>query len=514
MSTAILLDRVTKSYGPNQALADATFQVKEGAVHALLGENGAGKSTLVKILSGIVRPDGGRIELFGVPVMFNDRKHSSAFGVETAFQEIPLIPDLTVADNLLLSRQPRKLGLLIDGRAARRRVEAIQAELEILDIDSRALVRELALSQRQKVEIARAISRSPRVLILDEPTASLSKADVDWLGHRIAQLKSNGTTIILVTHRMPEVHEFCSAMSILRNGRHINTHVVGSISDEQVFREIMGRPVNSTFPVRPAKSSEPTGAPLIETCDLKVGTKVKGVDLVVRPGEIVGVAALQGMGQLELFNALFGAERPSGGQIKIGGQEIAFASPADAIATGIGLVPEDRKIQGLALRRSGKENASLPVINAFSRFGLVNRPKEGASVDTVFAEVNLHPRALYQTPAEFSGGNQQKIVLAKWLLTQCHTLLVFDPTRGVDVGTKHEIYSLLRRFADAKQDDGGHGVLFHSTELPELIGVCDRIVVLYRGRVVAEVPHDQASEDKIGAMMLGANLQIRECNSW
>jgi ribose transport system ATP-binding protein len=507
MSDAIVLDRISKTYGSTRALAETSLTVKAGTVHALLGENGAGKSTIAKVLSGIVRPDDGRIVVFGEDVHIADSVHASRLGIETAFQEVPLIADLTVQDNLLLPRQPKKWGVFLDRRAARERVDAIRTMLEISDIDAHALVRELDLSQRQKIEIARAISRDPRILILDEPTAALSKADVDWLGQRIAALKASGTTIILVTHRMPEVHEFCSSMSILRNGRHVGSYRVGEIEDEDVFRHIMGRSVDVTFPKRATGTmalKDTKAAPLLEARGLGVGHQLKSVDLALRAGEIVGIAALQGMGQLELFNALFGAERPSSGSVLVGGRPGHFGSPADAIAAGIALVPEDRKIQGLALHRSGTENASLPIIGDFSRGGLVSRGKETAEVDAAFASVNLHPRALHQSPAEFSGGNQQKIVLAKWLLTRCKALLVFDPTRGVDIGTKQEIYALLRRFAD----EGG-GILFHSTELPELIGNCDRILVLYRGRFVGEVAADSADEETIGALMLGVRDQAQ-----
>lgn len=496
MSDAVRLDGVTKTYGSTTALADVSLAFEAGAVHALLGENGAGKSTLVKILSGLARPDRGTVTLFDQQVVFADRSSSSALGIETAFQEIPLVPDLSVADNLLLPNQPRRFGFLLDRKVARDQVAAIGKEFEIDDIDPRTPVRELDLSLRQKVEITRAIARKPRLLILDEPTAALSKADVEWLGRRIQALKTAGTTVILVTHRMPEVHEFCGRMAILRNGRHVGSFAVGEISDEAVFKHIMGRSVQVTFPARNASPS--SAEPLLSARDLKAGRQLESVTLDVRPGEIVGVAALQGMGQLELFNALFGAERVLSGIILINGQQAHFAGPSDAIDVGIGYVPEDRKIQGLALHRSGTENASIPIVSEFSRLGVVDTATERARVDDAFCAVNLHPRALHQTAAEFSGGNQQKMVLAKWLLTHCRVLLAFDPTRGVDVGTKHEIYGILRRFAE-----GGGGVLLHSTEVPELIGLCDHIAVLYRGRVAADLAHGEATEETVGAWMLG-----------
>ncbi|MCZ8548543.1 ATP-binding cassette domain-containing protein [Mesorhizobium qingshengii] len=255
MSDAVRLDGVTKTYGSTTALADVSLAFEAGAVHALLGENGAGKSTLVKILSGLARPDRGTITLFDQQAIFADRSSSSALGIETAFQEIPLVPDLSVADNLLLPNQPRHFGFLLDRKAARDQVAAIGKEFEIEDIDPRTPVRELDLSLRQKVEITRAIARKPRLLILDEPTAALSKGDVEWLGRRIQALKTAGTTVILVTHRMPEVHEFCGRMAILRNGRHVGSFAVGEIGDEAVFKHIMGRSVQVTFPARNASLS-------------------------------------------------------------------------------------------------------------------------------------------------------------------------------------------------------------------------------------------------------------------
>jgi ribose transport system ATP-binding protein len=498
---AIALQDITKSYGSTHALSGVSFSIASGSVHALLGENGAGKSTLVKILSGLVPADGGRITLFDEEVRLDGPESASARGLETAFQEIPLVPDLSVSDNLLMPHLPRKWGIFLDRRAARERIAALRSDLQIEDVDPNALIRDLDLSQRQKIEIARAISRSPRILILDEPTAALSRADVQWLGARIADLKAKGATVILVTHRMPEVHDFCSSLTVLRNGRHIGTHPVGSMSDADVFGLIMGRSVDASFPARAPKPRSTSG-PVLETRNLTVGRRVQSVDMTLRAGEITGVAGLQGMGQLELFNTLFGVERASAGDIFVDGARAHFGSPGDAIAAGIALVPEDRKIQGLALHRSGTENAVAPILRTFSRFGLVDRKREAAAVDAAFASVNLHPRALYQTPAEFSGGNQQKIVLAKWLMTGCRVLLVFDPTRGVDVGAKHEIYALLRGFADA-----GGAVLFHSTELPELLGTCDQILVMYGGRIIADVPHAEATEATIGALMLGATEQ-------
>ena len=500
MSQAIALDRVSKRYGATVALTEVSFAVREGNVHAMLGENGAGKSTLVKILSGIVQPDAGNITIFGAVSTFPDRETSSRNGLETAFQEVPLVPDLTVQDNLLLPHIPTRWGVFRDGAAARRRVAEIFSAVEIDDVDPRAVVRDLDLSMRQKIEIARSIARNPRILILDEPTASLSLHDVAWLGRRIRALAAAGTTIILVTHRMQEVREFCGSMSILRNGAHVASFESPDVADDEVFRLIMGRSVSVAFPPRRVRSAAVVpAAPRLRAMHLSVRGRLDDVSLQLSAGEVVGVAALQGMGQLALFNALFGAERLAHGRVSVNDADIELLSPRDAIRAGIALVPEDRKIQGLALQLSGCVNATLPIAERFASFGIMRERDERAAVDAVFATVNLHPRALYQRAGAFSGGNQQKIVLAKWLLTHCQVLLAFDPTRGVDVGTKHEMYGLLRSFADR-----GGAVLFHSTEIPELIGVCDRVLVLYRGQLAAELAAAELSVERIAALMLGA----------
>jgi ribose transport system ATP-binding protein len=500
MIPAVAHDRINKRYGATVALADASFSIGLGSMHALLGENGAGKSTVVKILSGIVQPDGGEIRLFDQPHFFPDRQASSRAGVETAFQEIPLLPDLTVTQNLLLPREPTRFGSFLNRGAARREAEHILAEMELSEIDPRAEVRGLELSVRQKVEIARAVSRKPKILILDEPTAALSMHDVAWLGRRIRDLQRKATTVLLVTHRMQEVREFCTHLSILRNGAHVGTFQVADVADDEVFRLIMGRPVEATFPAKVGVKD--TAAAVLSADEISIPGKLHKLSLQIRTGEIVGVAGLQGMGQLALFNALFGTERLSAGATSVAGTPFRLTSPRAAINAGIGLVPEDRKIQGLALNQTGRANASLPIIRRFSRFGLIQRKKEQLAIDSAFAAVNLYPQAIYQAAASLSGGNQQKIVLAKWLLSECQILLAYDPTRGVDVGTKQEIYLLLNSFAKK-----GGAVLLYSSEMPELVGLCSRIVVLYAGRIEAEFGGSEISEERIGAAMLGASAK-------
>jgi ribose transport system ATP-binding protein len=500
MTAAISLDRIAKRYGATIALADASLAIEVSSVHALLGENGAGKSTLVKILSGVVRPDAGSMAFFGRDVRLANRDDSSRHGLEAAFQEVPLVPDLTVGQNLLLPDEPRRFLIFRNSREARNRVAQILSDLNLEGVDPDEDVRELNLSVRQKIEIARAISRNPKILLLDEPTAALSARDVQWLGDRIRLLQAHGTTVVLVTHRLQEVREFCQSLSVLRNGAHVGSHRVRDVSDAEVFSLIMGRTVEAAFPRRP---TEPVIAsrPILEV-DHFAAARLADVSLVLRPGEIVGLAALQGMGQLELFNGLFGVEPLTDGTLRIDGEALKLCSPRDAIKAGIGLVPEDRKTEGLALTMTGRENASLATLARFTHFGWVDQRSEASVVDEIFAKLKIPPRAQHKAAGSFSGGTQQKIVLAKWLLTGCKILLAFDPTRGVDVGTKHEIYILLRQFADA-----GGAVFFHSTEVPELVGLADRVLVMYRGRIAAELREGALTEDAIGLHMLGTTAR-------
>ena len=478
-SSVISVESVTKSFGATVALNGASFEAARGEVHALLGENGAGKSTMVKMLSGLIQPDQGTIRIHGQAVALHSPAQAHALGIRTAFQEISLTPDLSVARNLLLSIEPMWLGLLVDRRESARRVAALLAELELEDVDPDADVRDLDLPVRQKIEIARAISRDPRILLLDEPTSALSGRDVEWLERRVAKLRAAGTTVILITHRMQEVRVFCDRLSVLRNGKQVGAFAVSAISDDEVFRLVVGRSVATAFPPREPVPVPRGPAPVLAGKGLSVAPRMEDVSFDLWPGEVLGVAGLQGMGQLDLFLALFGMSPLDAGQIEVDGCPRILASPRDAVKAhiGISLVPEERKTEALALKLSGRENVSLPVIDRFARFGWIDVNAEWREVDRILGRVNVHPRALYRSCSTFSGGNQQKIALAKWLLAESRVLLLFDPTRGVDIGTKQEIYRLMREFTRA-----GGSILFYSTDAAEIVNLSDRVMVMYRGR--------------------------------
>ncbi len=497
---ALAVHELRKRFGATQALDGASFAVAAGEMHALLGENGAGKSTMVRVLSGLTRSDSGSVSVFDRRVAMTGAASAHALGIRTAFQEISLIPDLTVAENLLLPDPPVHLGVFLDRGLAARRIDAMLDRLELSDIDPRARVRDCPLPIRQKIEIARAIGRDPKILLLDEPTSALSSSDVEWLARRIADLRQSGTSIVLITHRIHEVRRFCDRLTILRNGRNAGSSDVDAISDEEVIRLVIGRTLAATFPPRAAAAQARVCPPALAVRGLRIQGQLEDVSFSLAQGEILGVAGLQGMGQNELFHTLFGVLPLDGGTIEVDGASVVLASPRDAIDAriGISLVPEDRKTEALALRLSGRENVSLAVIDRFARWGWVDNRRERLAVDRILARVQVHPGALYKPCSAFSGGNQQKMAIAKWLLAESRVLLLFDPTRGVDVGTKHEIYLLMREFADA-----GGAVLLYSTDVLEMVNLCDRILVMYQGRITATLEGQHATEEEIMRMAMG-----------
>jgi len=499
---AISVEHVRKVFGATVAVDDASFSIARGAVHALLGENGAGKSTIVKLLSGLTQPDSGGLRLFGEEVRFSSPRESQARGIQTAFQEMTLVDELTVLENMLLPHGPSGPTGMIRRRQARALVAAHFDALGVGGVHLEDEIGELDLAIQQKIEIARALFRCPRILLLDEPTSTLSGRDVDWLGGIIGRLRASGVTTVFISHRLREVRAFCDTMTVLRNGKHIATGPVSSYSDDEVIRMIAGRALSHAFP--PREGERQLGPEVLAVERISTSGKLREASFSLRAGEILGVAGLQGMGQLDLFLACFGMTDLTAGHLRIDGEPIVITSPTDAVRANIGisLVPEDRKTEALSLKLSGKHNTSLPVIGRFSRGPLIAGSRETAAVEAIFERVDVDRRALWTRVGAFSGGNQQKIAIAKWLLAESRVLLLFDPTRGIDVGTKNELYRLIRAYAD----DGG-AVLFHSTEIPELVYLCDRVLVCYAGRVVAEIPSDRLSEEEILRAALGSDAE-------
>jgi ribose transport system ATP-binding protein len=497
---AIEIEDVSKRFGATVALDGAHLAIRRGEVHALIGENGAGKSTVVKLLSGLVRPDRGTIRLHGRQAMIPSPRAAHTLGIQTAFQELSLIADLTIRQNMLLPYEPVTSVGQIRRRWAERQVREILARFGLEFLDPAMEAGELDLPLRQKIEIVKAVARKPRILLLDEPTSTFSRGDVDWLGRIIVQLKADGITVVFITHRLPEVRMFCDALSVLRNGKQVGTFRCREVSDDDIIRLMLGHRLASSVPTRGDRQILREGAPALAARGIATDGRLRDASLELWPGEILGVAALQGMGQHDLFRAFFGMAKLTKGRIEINGRPVTLASPKDALRgnVAIGLLPEDRKQEALFLRLSGRANVSLPVLGRFSRLGCIAANRETRAVDQVLDRINVHPSALYRLCSAFSGGNQQKIALAKWLLAESRVLLLYDPTRGVDVGTKHEIYRAMDDFAKR-----GGAVLFYSSEIGELINMCDRVVVLFNGRVAQVVTGPKVDEETIIRVALG-----------
>ncbi|WP_439408996.1 sugar ABC transporter ATP-binding protein [Bradyrhizobium sp. DASA03076] len=504
MSDAVLtrhafltLSGISKRYAGVRALEGVDFACERGKIHAVLGENGAGKSTLIKIISGVVQPDSGSMRLAGQDVSFATPSAANAAGVVCIFQELSLMPDLSVADNISISSPPRRFGL-IDARAQRRRAEQLLAEIGCEDVNPLMRVRDLPLSRRQVVEIAKALGKKPQLLILDEATSALTSADVEKVYAMLARLKAEGVAILYISHRMHEVEALADRASVFRNGRHIETFDKGKRSTADIVQLMIGRDIATQYPPKPPRGSPP---PVLDIENLSWDRRLDRISLRVGAGEIVGLGGLDGQGQKSLLLALFGVLRGVTGQIIVEGREVRPGSPAAAKSVGIALVPEDRKTEGLMLPMSIADNLVIASLDAISTGPLVDRARESDMIKRAIARLQIKIGAPGDAVSTLSGGNQQKVVLAKWLMTEPKLILLNDPTRGIDVGTKQELYRLMRELADQ-----GAAILFYSTDYDELIGCCDRVAIMYDGRIVRELEGDELTETNIiaSALNIGA----------
>ena len=491
------LTGVSKFYAGVRALENVDFACRRGSIHAVLGENGAGKSTLIKIMAGVVTPTAGDMLVDGRKRHFIAPAEAVDAGVVCVFQELSLIPDLSVADNISIAAPPRYMGM-IDRRAQRRRAEELLARIHCEDVDPRSLVRDLSLSRRQMVEIAKALGKSPKLLILDEATSALTSRDVETVYGLLHDLRSAGTGMLFISHRMHEVEALCDTLSVFRNGQHIETFAKGERSQNDIVRLMIGRDVEHQFPPKPPAALRPAH---LAISGLKWESRLNGVDLSVGKGEIVGLGGLDGQGQKELLLALFGVMRGLDGTVTVGGRNALTASPAEAKGgtRRIALVPEDRKTEGLMLPMSIADNLLAASYDRVSNGLFIDAAKARAAVQEAIAQLQIKIGRPEDPVATLSGGNQQKVVIAKWLMTRPEVILLNDPTRGIDVGTKQELYRLMRDLADA-----GNAILFYSTDYAELIGCCDRVVVMYGGRIVTELRDDAITEEAI----ISASLNI------
>jgi ribose transport system ATP-binding protein len=506
------LQNVSKRFGGTRALVDAKLVCARGRIHAVLGENGAGKSTLIKIMSGVVQPDAGSMLLEGRPVSFRHPSDAAAAGVVSVFQELSLLPDLTVADNIAITGPPTRFGF-IDRRAQRRLAEEALARVGAEDIHPLAPVKELALSRRQLVEIAKALCRAPKLLILDEATSALTAADVTQIFEVLRRLRGEGLAIIYISHRMHEISEIADECTVFRNGSYVTTFDAGTKDDAAIVEMMIGREYKNIFPPKPkphSASAAATPASVLHVENLSWAGRLHQIDLDIRPGEVVGLGGLDGQGQRELLLALFGVLGGVTGRVDVAGRRVSVGSPCAAASpeVGMALIPEDRKTEGLMLPMTVRDNLSFSAIDRLSRFGLVDRPREDAAVAEIMRLLQVRATGTDVPVASLSGGNQQKVVIGKWLLNRPRIILLNDPTRGIDVGTKQEIYQLLRKLADE-----GVAILFYSTDYDELVGCCDRVLVLYDGAVARVLEGDEITEHDLVSSALnlpgGANATRR-----
>jgi ribose transport system ATP-binding protein len=498
------MEGISKRYGGVRALEQAELTVEAGRVHAVLGENGAGKSTLIKIMSGVVSPDEGRMLLDDREVRFPDPAAANAAGIVCIFQELSLIPDLSVADNIVVADPPTRFGM-IDRRAQRRIAEEALAGAGGEDIHPSALVKDLPLSRRQMVEIAKALARKPRVLILDEATSALTASDVKKVFKVLKRLRDEGIALLYISHRMHEIAELADDCTVFRNGRNVASYQAGTKSDEEVVELMIGREYHNVFPPKPQPMSQ-GASPVLEARNLSWPPRLDGVSLKVRRGEVVGLGGLDGQGQRELLLALFGVLRGVGGDILIDGKVQSINSPRAAKADGIGmaLIPEDRKTEGLMLPMAVRDNLSFAAMSRFSRGGIIDSSRERQAIDEMIRLLAIKTDGTAVPVGSLSGGNQQKVVIAKWLMRKPRIILLNDPTRGIDVGTKQEIYTLLRRLADE-----GAAIILYSTDYDELIGCCDRVLVMYDGSVRAELSGAELNERALIANALNLGERTR-----
>ncbi len=485
-----------KTFPGVRALSGVSFDVRAGEAHALLGENGAGKSTLIKIVSGVYQPDAGEILIDGRAMRFGAPEDAKRAGVATIYQELLLFPELTVAENIFLGHAPRAGGGRIDWSAMRARAEALLASLEIDDLAADQIVGSLSVGHRQRVEILRALSHDARILIMDEPTAALTESDVTRLFDIVRRLKARGVGIVYISHRLDELFEIADRVTVLRDGAYVGSRDMAGASAAELVQMMVGRKIENLFP----KTAVPIGAPVLEARGLVRRPMTKEVSLSVRSGEIVGLAGLVGSGRSELAQVLFGIAPAERGEIRLLGEVVRIDSPERARAKGVAYVPEDRGAQGLVRPMSVLHNFSLAALGALSRFGFIDRAAERRMAEAGVQRFSVKTSSLDEIAGRLSGGNQQKIVLGKWLANNPKFLILDEPTRGIDVGAKAEIHRLMCELAGE-----GVAILMISSELPEVLGMSDRVLVMREGRIVADFDRAHATSEAVGAAMMAGD---------
>ncbi|MFF1610983.1 sugar ABC transporter ATP-binding protein [Amycolatopsis sp. NPDC058278] len=484
---------VTKSFGAVAAVAGVSFGLHAGEAHALVGENGAGKSTIVKMLAGVHKPDDGTLLLDGEAREFGSPADAKAAGIAVIYQEPTLFPDLSVAENIVMGRHPRKSLGRIDRAAIRAEAERLFARLGVR-IDPARPARGLSIADQQIVEIAKALSADARVLVMDEPTAALTQIEVERLFSVARTLRQEGAAIMFISHRFEEITELCQRVTIMRDGKHVSTDAIEDVTVEEMVKRMVGRDLDALFP----KQDVEPGAVVLEVEGLAREGVFRDISFSVRAGEIVAFAGLVGSGRSEVVQAVFGVDERDAGVVKVSGKKLKPHSSRAAMAAGMALVPEDRRQQGLIMDLSIERNVTLPRSRALSKLGFLTGASERREARHWTERLRTKYRRLGDPVGTLSGGNQQKVVLAKWLAMAPKVLIVDEPTRGIDVGTKAEVHRLMSSLAAE-----GVAIVMVSSELPEVLGMADRVLVMREGRIVAELPRAEATEDSVMFAAMG-----------
>lgn len=496
-TSAIEMRGIEKSFGTNPVLRNVDFSVSVGEVHALAGENGAGKSTLMKILQGVYQKDAGEIFVSGEQVQITDTFAARKAGIGMVFQEFSLIPTLTVAQNIFLTNEPTKFGLIDDAKARSLAMDIFE-EMEV-EVDPSRTVESMPTALWQLTEIAKALAQDAKVLIMDEPTASLARHEAEGLFALIERLKTKGIAIVYISHRMDEIYRIADRITVLRDGSRVLTESLKKVSPEQIVEAIIGRKAAAHL-VHKNRADKISKEVVLDVQNLSSGPKLQNVSLQVRRGEILGLAGLMGSGRTELVNTLFGILKPTSGTITINGKQLDISSPQKAIQNKIALIPEDRRAQGLVLDHAVTENLTLPLLDGLKSSGLLSKRKILARSKEIIEQFDIKLAYPGIRVGSLSGGNQQKVVIGKWLGTNPEILLMDEPTAGVDIGTKSEILDLVRKIADS-----GKSVILISSELPELLSVSDRILVLKDGHVSKSLNREEIpSEEFLQLAIQGA----------
>ena len=487
------MHEIRKTFPGVVALDGVDFGLRRGEVHILLGENGAGKSTLMKILSGAYQKSAGRVALDGAEVEIRSPAHAQGLGISTIYQEFNLVPHLSVGENIFLGREPRGWPGLIDRRAVNRQAAEVLGRLG-LKLDPRRPVKGLRVAEQQMVEVAKALSLDARVLIMDEPTAALAEHEIKDLFAAIRGLKEKGVSVVYISHRMEELFEIGDRVTVLRDGRSVGTFGVRGTSKFELIRLMVNRDLTELFP----KERAERGEEVLRVESLSTRGGLDGVSFSLHKGEVLGIAGLLGAGRTELARAVFGLDKLENGTVHVKGKERRIGSPRAAINAGLGFLTEDRKAQGLVLPLSVKDNLCLPSVDKFTTLGFVDSRRERRAADRYVRELRIRTPGLDQKVVYLSGGNQQKVVLSKWLCSEAEVFIFDEPTRGVDVGAKAEIYQLMNRLAAS-----GVAIIMISSELPEILGMSDRILVMRAGRVACEFTAGEATQERILECALG-----------